>query len=220
MANINVTRITDNDTREKAFTVIDEVYYHEKNWIKSTAMEIPENINDIDKVSWFLAEINGEPAGVIRLVYDPSLEFPEHFKVTLNKNIDVENLVKKAKLVDIGRFMIRPKFRRNIRIAIRLMRSAIKEVIERGYTHFITDVFENEPNSPYEFHTRILGFEVIGTHLHGELNCSCTRIILTLDILGSYAKIRNRKNAFFNEVTKGIRYLLDSKLEAYTGKKN
>ncbi len=78
-------------------------------------------------------------------------------------------------------------------VAIRLMGVAVKEVVERNYTHFITDVFEGEPNSPLKFHTRILGFEIIGSHLHGELNCSLTRIILTLDILKAYQRLREKR---------------------------
>ena len=46
-------------------------------------------------------------------------------------------------------------------VAIRLMGVAVKEVVERNYTNFITDVFQGEPNTPLTFHTRILGFKMI-----------------------------------------------------------
>jgi hypothetical protein len=110
--------------------------------------------------------------------------------------------------------MILPQYRSKILVALRLMRIAIKEVVERDYTHFITDVFEGEPHSPFRFHTRILGFEVIGTHLHGELNCSCTRIILTLDILKAYQRLKLSKNRIYWSLTEGIRDILDKKLAA------
>ena len=115
-------------------------------------------------------------------------------------------------IVEIGRFMIRPEFRKNIRVALKLMQAGIREVVERGYTHFLTDVFESDPNSPLHFHTKILGFEVIGSHLHGELNCSSTRIILTLDILKAYQRLKERKNRFYQEITAGIQDLLERKL--------
>lgn len=99
-----------------------------------------------------------------------------------------------------------------ILVALRLIRASIKEVVKRDYTHFITDVFEGEPHSPFKFHTQILGFEIIGTHLHGELNCSCTRIILTLDILKAYKKLKERNNKIYRYLTEGIQPILDKKL--------
>lgn len=159
-----------------------------------------------------MATVNDKPAGVIRLTYDPSLEFPPELEVTLNKDIDLTRMAQECKMVEISRFMILPEFRKNIRVALRLMRAATKEVVERGYTHFLTDVFETDPHSPLHFHTKVLGFEVIGSHLRGELNCSSTRIILTLDILKSYQRLKERKDKIYQEVTEGIRELLDERL--------
>ena len=116
--------------------------------------------------------------------------------------------------MEIGRFMIKSEFRKNPRIALRLMRTATREVLERDYTHFITDVFEGEPNSPLNFHTRVLGFEVIGKHLFGDLNCSSTRIILTLDIVKVYRRIRNNRSRVYSELTEGMRGILERKLSA------
>jgi len=92
------------------------------------------------------------------------------------------------------------------------MGSAVKEVVERNYTHFITDVFDGEPHSPLKFHTRILGFEVIGQHLYGELNCSLTRIILTLDIVKAYKRLKQRRNRMYRHLTEGVQGLLEAKL--------
>jgi hypothetical protein len=108
--------------------------------------------------------------------------------------------------------MILPEYRKKIFVAIRLMGAAVKEVVERNYTHFITDVFEGEPHSPLKFHTRILGFEVIGQHLYGELNCSLTRIILTLDILKAYQRLKTQRNRIYWSLTDGIRGALDARL--------
>jgi hypothetical protein len=110
--------------------------------------------------------------------------------------------------------MILPEYRRKFLVAIRLMRIAVREVIERNYTHFITDVFEGEPHSPLNFHTRILGFEVIGSHLHGELNCSLTRIILTMDILKAYQRMKMRRKRLYASLTEGYRGLLEEKIVA------
>ena len=213
MSEIKVEKITDFEKRNSAMEVIKEVYLKEKKWITNPQDEIPVKALSSDKVSWFLATYNGSPAGMIKLGYDPSLEFPPEMGVKLKKGIDINELGKNCRIVEIGRFMIKHEYRKNIRIALNLMKAAIKEVVERDYTHFITDVFENEEHSPLRFHTRILGFEVIGTHLHGELNCNLTRIILTLDILKSYARIKRQGNSFYKKLTEGIQELLDKKLD-------
>lgn len=212
MAMIRTIKITDAETRKQAFQVIEQVYLKEKKWIRSVEAEIPEDIGERTQFSWFLVTVNSKPAGVLRLFYDPPLEFPADFKVTLTKEFDIEKIKETCRFVEIGRFMILPRYRKNIRVALRLMKIAIQEVVERDYTHFITDVFEGEPNSPFKFHTRILGFEVIGHHLHGDLNCSLTRIILTLDILKAYQRLKKRRNRIYNILTEGIRETLDAKL--------
>jgi hypothetical protein len=212
MSIVKVLKVVDQKNRVQAIEVITKVYQLEKNWISMPESEILNDIGSSQKYSWFLAFVNNKPAGVIRLTYDPSLEFPAELGVTLNQGIDLDKMARECRMVEIGRFMILPQYRKNIRVALRLMRASIKEVVERGYTHFLTDVFENDPHSPLHFHTKILGFERIGSHIRGELHCSSTRIILTLDILKSYQRLKVGKNKIYQEVTEGIRELLDEKL--------
>ncbi len=87
----------------------------------------------------------------MRLFYDPPLELPAEFKVSLRQDIDLKQMAKNGRFVEIGRFMILPEYRKKMLVAIRLMGTAVKEVVERNYTHFITDVFQGEPNSPLKF---------------------------------------------------------------------
>lgn len=209
---IATMKVIDPESRSLALQVIEGVYLKEKNWIRDPENEIPLNIAESTKYSWFLTMVNRKPAGVIRLAYDPSLYFPPELEVTLNSDIDLEKMACEWRIVEIGRFMIFPEYRKNIRVVLKLMQAATKEVVERGYTHFLTDVFETDPNSPLHFHTKILGFERIGSHLHGELNCSSTRIILTLDILKAYRKLRERRDKIYMEVTEGIQDSLDERL--------
>ncbi len=209
---IRTKKIKSMEDREDALTVINEVYLKEKNWIRTADDQIPEDIDKRVDISWFLVKFNNKPAGVLRILFDPVLEFPQDLRVTLNKDLDIDKLKQIGKFAEIGRFMILPVYRNYITVVLRLMRAAIKEVIERDYTHFITDVFENETNSPYRFHTRILGFEAIGKHLYGDLNCSCTRIILTLDIIKNYQRLKEQKNKIFNKLTYGIRGIFEKKL--------
>ena len=115
-----------------------------------------------------------------------------------------DGLKRHGRFVDIGRFMIVPAYRRNIRVVMRLMRAAIIEVVGRGYTHFLTDVFEEDPHSPLHFHTRVLGFERIGTHRYGELACTSSRILLILDIARAYHRLKAQDNKIWKELGEGV----------------
>ena len=212
MSKITTVKVTDKGSRIQAMKVIEEVYIKEKGWISTTEGQIPENPAEDGRASWFLARINGKAAGVLRLFYDPPLHLPKEYALTLNEGIDIDLMAKQGRFVDIGRFMILPQYRRNVRVALKLMRIALKEVLEKNYTHFFTDVYEGEPNSPLHFHTHALGFEIIGKHLYGDLNCSCTRILLTMDIIKAYEKLKERKCKVYHALTYGIRKLLDNRL--------
>lgn len=148
---------------------------------------------------------------MLRLLYDPSFDLPEEYDVKFMPGITVEKLKSAGRYVEIGRFMILEEFRRKPKVALRLMRAATEEVIERDYTHFITDVFEGEAHSPLSFHTRVLGFEVVGKHLFGELNCSSTRIILMLDILKLYSRIKDSRSRIYSELIEGLRGIFERK---------
>jgi len=202
--------------REEALSVIKAVYMQEKRWIHDPDSEVTADVAVRQDQSWFLVTVEGEPAGVIRLVYDPALEMPAELGVSLEPHVDLETLKRRGRFVDIGRFMIVPRHRRNIRVVMRLMRAAILEVVSRGYTHFLTDVFEDDPHSPYNFHTRVLGFERIGTHRYGELACASTRIILILDIARAYSQLKKKENKVYKELGEGLGELVEARLLAPT----
>lgn len=195
--------------REKALSVIEAVYRQEKKWIADAASEVPPDAGSMPDRSWFLVTVNGKPAGVIRLVYDPPLTLPAEMGLTFEAGIDVESLRRRGSFVDIGRFMIVPRYRRNIRVALRLMRVAIVEVVERGYTHFLTSVFADDPHSPLGFHTRVLGFERIGSHRTGELSCASIRILLILDIARAYQRMKVKRNRVFKELGESVRHVME-----------
>ncbi|HCD36910.1 MAG TPA: GNAT family N-acetyltransferase [Chlorobium sp.] len=211
MSGVTVRKIESAADRHRALEVIEQVFRREKNWISAVHEQMPEGVENDSRVSWFLAEVNGRPAGIIRLLYDPPLELPEGYGVSFEPGVDLEKLRTAGRYAEIGRFMILGEYRRNPRVALRLMRSATAEVVERDYTHFITDVFEGEANSPFNFHTRVLGFEVVGKHLFGDLNCSSTRIILTLDILKLYRRVKNSRSRIYMELIEGIRTVMERK---------
>jgi hypothetical protein len=208
-AQIDPTKILTADDRRAAMEVVREVYLEEKRWISETEREIPPNTPEIDDKSWFLTRVDGEPAGVIRLVYDPPLELPAEMEVELDPGVDLREMATGKRFVEIGRFMIRRKYRGKIRVVTNLIQGACREVLERGYSHFLTDVYDGDPHSPLGFHTRVLGFERIGTHRHGELDVDYVRIILVLDIVRSWRRMIERKDRLFREMSAGLGDLLD-----------
>ena len=214
MAKIKAFKVDSDQTRQLALHVVEEVYLKEKQWIQAADKELSlDNCQD-GRYSWFLATANDQPAGVLRLFYDPPLILPAEYQVTLQDGFDLLKIGAEHKFVEIGRFMILPEYRHKYHIALRLMGTAVREVVEKGYTHFITDVFEGEPHSPLKFHTTMLGFEVIGSHLHGELNCSLTRIILILDIVKAYHRLKERRHHLYQSLFSDWQHIMEKKLAA------
>jgi hypothetical protein len=183
---------------------VQAVFHEEKRWVRDPASQIPETLSDDDRISWFVARVGDRAAGVIRLLYDCPIEIPAEFEVHVEREIDAE-AARRCRWVEVGRFMIRPEYRSRSRVALELMRCAVAEVVTRGYTHFITDVYEGDRHSPLLFHTRVLGFERIGTHRFGELDCDCVRIVLILDLARAYRRAKERRNRIFRELTVGLR---------------
>lgn len=81
------------------------------------------------------------------------------------------------------------------------MWAATRDTLLRGYAHYVTDVFEGEGNSPYGFHTRVVGFRRVASHLQGEINCPNRRITLILDLREAYRKLQRRENRFYRSIT-------------------
>ncbi len=205
---VTVVKVHTRAERAEALRVVEAVYRHEKRWLSDVEAEIPADPPARREQSWFLVRVDGEPAGAIRLVYDPALELPAEYEVALEPGVDLEALRRRGRFVEIGRFMILPRHRRNLRVVMRLMRAASLEVIERGYTHFLTDVFADDPHSPLGFHTRVLGFERIATHAHGDLACAGTRVLLVLDIARGYERLKATESRVYRELAQGMGELL------------
>lgn len=214
---IHTVRVRSVEDRLAALEVVRAVYLEEKAWIRNLDAEIPiEDVLGCTRFTWFLALVDGRPAGLIRLQEDPSIVIPPELEPVFEKDIDLEKIAANTRLAEIGRFMIVPDFRRSIVVAIRLMQAAVRFAVVAGATHLLTDVFENDPHSPLQFHTRVLGFERIGTHRFGELNCASRRIILVLDIAAAYHRLKVRDNKVFREIAAGLADLLDRRPLAAT----
>lgn len=199
-----VVRIASPAERREALAVVSEVYLAEKRWIADPALEIPEDPGGDARVSWFLARVDGEAVGVVKLHYDPPLALPPEAEAELDAGVDLHQLARAGRFVEIGRLMILERWRHRPAVVLELMRGAVAEVVSRGYTHLLTAVFEDDPHSPYGFHTRQLGFERIGTHRHGELSCASRRILLVLDLVRSYRRMRERGQGLVGRLTRGL----------------
>ncbi|HRC84894.1 MAG TPA: GNAT family N-acetyltransferase [Thermoanaerobaculia bacterium] len=209
---ISLTKVEGPEGRAEAISVIERVYLAEKGWLRDASAELPLSKEPSGNRSWFLARVGGDPAGVIRLSYDPPLEIPPELDFHFEQGVDLARLRQGGRFVEVGRFMILPEYRSRIGVALKLMGAAVGEVVERGYTHFITDVFEGDPHSPLAFHTRVLGFQRIGSHRFGELSSDRRRIVLVLDIAATYLRLRERKDRVFRELTGGLSELLEGLL--------
>ncbi len=214
---IRVIRLQGEADRAEAMKVLKETYRVEKNWVADEEkMFSVEDLED-ENVSWFLAFHNDRPVGVVRILYDPPLDLYATYglkPIGGAEGIDVEAFVKNNRIAEIGRFAVAPDYRKNILVAVNLMAAACHETVARGYSHYITDVFEGEKHSPLEFHTRVMGFQPVATHDTGELNCPNRRITLVLDLKAAYRKLRDTKKWIYRSLTSGWEKELHDRMAA------
>jgi len=210
---ISAKRVADEADRQACVEVLRETYEKEKAWVDDGSKQFAEEDLERKDVSWFLVKKKERPIGVLRVLYDPPLElYHEYGFKPVNGNIDVEKFVKENRIAEIGRFAVVPDERRNIVAAANLMRVATRDTLERGYSHYITDVFEGEKHSPYKFHTRVMGFKVVATHDVGELKCDLRRLTMVLDLQAAYLRLRKSGNWLYRYLTDGWPDSLHEKL--------
>lgn len=197
-----VIRVETSSDRQRALEVLRSTYEEEKRWVDRAESQLPESDLQSGQLSWFVAFRGREPAGVLRVYYDPPVAQYRAYNVTLlDQGVDVDRFLQTNRIAEIGRFAIVPRCRRNLLLAVALMRAATRETVERGFTHYITDVFENDPHSPYGFHTRVMGFNPVATHEEGELHCRSRRITMVLDLKAAYQRLKQRKSWIFRTLT-------------------
>ncbi len=199
------------DARDDVLQVLDDIYSTEKHWVDDAAALFPASDLGDDRISWILARVDGVPAGVLRVHYDPPLELyaeyclqPVDEQGALPSDLDIDTFIRTHRIAEVGRFAVRPAYRRRIRVVFWLMRVAWADTLGRAYSHYVTDVFEDEPHSPYDFHTRVLGFQPIATHVTGEMSCHRRRITLLLNLQAAYHRLRASKNRLYRFLTAGL----------------
>lgn len=201
---LKVGKVDSAESRQRALAVLREVYAAEKGWVQSPEQVLPESDLGNPALCWFLAEKEGRPVGVTRVLYELPRNLYQTYELKMvHPGIDIEAFLSRHRLAEVGRFAVIPEERQNIRIAAILMRAATTETVERGFTHFITDVFEADPNSPYQFHKRILGFEVVATHDHGEMQVKSRRITMLLDLRAAFKRLSISRSWIYRFITQG-----------------
>jgi ribosomal protein S18 acetylase RimI-like enzyme len=199
---VRVMRIENDSDREYGLSVLRATYTDEKHWTGDAESQLPADDVGRDDVSWFLVSVDETPVGVLRVLYDPPLELYANYGFDLLQDgMDVESFVREHKIAEIGRFAVLPEYRRYMMVVAALMRAAATETVSRGYTHYITDVFEDDPHSPYQFHTNVMGFQPVATHDVGELNCRSRRITMVLDLKAAYHRLKERGSWVFRFFT-------------------
>jgi hypothetical protein len=201
---LSAMRVEDEAGRAQALEVLRATYRDEKGWVSDEEKQVPEGDLARPDISWFVVQEAGAPVGVLRVLYDPPLHlYKEYGLDLLDRGADIEAFIRSHRIAEIGRFAVLPDKRRHTVVVLALIRAAITETVGRGYTHYITDVFEDDPHSPYEFHTRVLGFVPVATHEVGELNCTSRRITLVLDLRQCYRRMSAANGFFFRFITDG-----------------
>ena len=202
---INVFRVENEPGRQQVLQVMRAIYRDEKDWVKNDDKLIDAADLTNPAVSWFVVRDGETPVGVLRVLYEPPLDLYKTygFKIVV-KGVDLDAFIRNNRIAEIGRFAILPEYRGAIRAALQLMNAAVKDTLDRKFTHYITDVFEGEKHSPYEFHTRVMGFQVVATHDTGELNCACRRLTMLLDIRAGYKRLVESGGMVYRAVTAGF----------------
>jgi hypothetical protein len=200
-------RATTTDHRQDALAVLADTYADEKQWVREATDMFPVVDLDDDRIMWIVATVDGHAAGVLRVHYDPPLHLYREYGLQALDDapeIDVDAFLHEHRIAEIGRFAVRPAYRRRLRVVFEIMRVAAVDTLQRDYTHYVTDVFEGEAHSPYRFHTRVLGFKPVAVHATGEMNCLHRRITLLLNLKEAYQRLRDSKNRLYDRISEGL----------------
>lgn len=198
---LRVLRVGGQAERALAMEVMRATYKQEKNWITLDEKLFPQDELGNPGVSWFVVLDSDRPVGTLRVLYDLPLELYQEYGFKMLGGIDLDEFVRRNRIAEIGRFAVLPEYRRHMVVVGALMREASRETVERGYTHYVTDIFDGEAHSPFNFHTRVLGFQPVATHDTGELNCPNRRITMVLDLKSAYLRISEQGGWLFRFFT-------------------
>ncbi len=195
-------QVTQDEDRRRVVELLADIYHREKQWVNDPETQFPPGDLERSDLAWFLVTFADRGAGALRVRYDPPYaQYLSYELKLIDPTLRVEEFIQSHRIAEVGRFAVRPEFRGQFIVAAALMRAATDAVIAREYTHLVTDVFEDDPHTPYGFHTRVIGFCPVATHEVGELNCRSRRITLVLDISRAYERLRTRRHWLYRYLT-------------------
>lgn len=200
---LRVIRVSSETERALAIEVMGATYKQEKNWITRDEKLFPDEELGNRSVSWFVVLENDRPVGTLRVLYDLPLDLYKEYGFKTLGGVNLDEFIRQNRIAEIGRFAVLPEYRKHMIVVGALMREASRETVENGYTHYVTDIFEGEAHNPYNFHTRVLGFQPVATHDTGELNCPNRRITMILDLKAGYVRLRDKGGWLFRFFTDG-----------------
>jgi hypothetical protein len=210
---ILVRRVVSEAGRADALAVLAATYREEKQWIADAASQFPPSDLGSGDVAWFVAYEAGRAAGVVRILHNPPVAGYARYGLTpLDPANRIEDFIGRPDLAEVGRFAVVPDRRGQYLVAAALMRAVTIACLERRIACLITDVFEDDPHSPFGFHTRVLGFRPVATHDVGELNCASRRITMVLELAPAYRRLRVRNHWFYRYVNSALSAALHGQL--------
>jgi ribosomal protein S18 acetylase RimI-like enzyme len=202
MSALKVIRITTESQRQKALTIFDQVYVQEKGWYQSSEEVLPAEDLAHPAVSWFLATHEDLPVGIVRVLYELPLALYRAYGFKMvAEGIDAEAFLSQHQVAEVGRYAVVPSHRGKVMIAAALMKAAVTESIQKGFSHYITDVFEADPHNPADFHQKVLGFKIVAEHDHGEIKFESKRITMLLDFRSAFQEMKEKNGWLFRFVT-------------------
>jgi hypothetical protein len=202
LSRVEAFKVVDEAGRQMAIDVLRATYEREKSWVTDAQLQVPSEDIGRSDVSWFVVCVRGRVAGTVRILYAPPLEMYAQYGLKMMDGVgDIETFIRQNRIAEVGRFAVVPRYRRQLTVAAALIRALADETLARGFTHYVTDVFEDDPHSPYGFHTRVMGFLPVATHETGELNCRSRRITLVLDLRSAYRRLRKQANWVYRYLT-------------------
>lgn len=212
---ISVRRVMGEEDRADVVDILGATYMAEKRWVIDPAAQFPLSDLHREDIAWFVARTGGKSVGVVRILRDPPIAlYAKYGFKPLDTSLRVEDFIGRAGIAEVGRFAVLPDNRARFMVAAALMRAVTIDCLERAVTHLITDVFEDDVNSPFGFHTRVLGFHPVATHDVGELNSASRRITLVLDIVQASRRLRIRNHWFYRYLTNALPPALNARLAA------
>ncbi|MBL7977644.1 MAG: GNAT family N-acetyltransferase [Bacteroidetes Order II. Incertae sedis bacterium] len=214
-----VEMISNEEQRQEALTVLETIYCVEKHWVgASTTLFEPSELQDPHK-QWLIAYDTHRAVGVVRLSFNRQAHhFPTeylHFQHADWNAMVMANFLSHNPTAEIGRFAILPEYRSHSRFALMLMQMACTQAILNHCFYILTDVFHGDLQSPFHFHTQILGFEPFATYADERFNSHYPSILLIMDLRKTYLHTKKYQPRIFRTFTQNWPPSLHLQLDTY-----